>query len=745
MRAPFVAVLVLASASPLLADQLNCDLAQYRVASGLTAVVEQDMLVVTWAGEASTELRARYAIERAQPVIRDLAVRRRGGTWQPLGRNLTPEYRVTSGVRRMSNQQAQPLRQLGVEITPEIIEKEKWYAFWDAPLVVPGVREGQRPEQARNIGLPRTPAEIRRAVASFNTSSCAVKTDGGRIEVTFPGLSMGIFGGSLRYTVYRGSNLFQMEAIAKTDEPSVAYKYDAGLKGFSNALTARVVWRDQGGGGQRYDFGGATNETAVAVKARNRILVAEGKEGSIATFPPPHTFFWAREVETNLGYVWYRKDGETSFSIGVRQADGEEVPAYVENFALYNAPPGSWQRMVVYFYPTADNAESTRQAALAYTHGDTYKAVPGYKTFVNHFHIRFTERLRTQGSLDAQTPDLIAMKGIGVNIVGLSDFHGDLRGNDPGPARFADQKDYADASRRASDRDFLVTPWEEPSAYFGGHTNHMFPRNVYWTKVRQPGQPFTEVDPVYGKVYHAGSAADVQQLLDAENGYWFHAHPRTKGTTGYPDAIFDKPWARNDRYLGIAFKPGMGMDLSETRLCEYRCFDAIDTMNNLYANTGLQPKVLIADIDTYRKGPEDDLYPSFPMNYVKLDRVPGPDEDWSPILKALRAGDFFVTTGEILIKGYAIEGTGDRRTLAADVEWTFPPEFAEVVWGDGAKVDRQVISLTDLPPLGNKRFAIPFTAAGKKWVRFAIWDSAGNGAFVQPMWIDPTRRITSSR
>ena len=24
--------------------------------------------------------------------------------------------------------------------------------------------------------------------------------------------------------------------------------------------------------------------------------------GSIAAFPPPHSFFWAREIEQNLGY-----------------------------------------------------------------------------------------------------------------------------------------------------------------------------------------------------------------------------------------------------------------------------------------------------------------------------------------------------------------------------------------------------------------------------------------------------------
>jgi hypothetical protein len=27
--------------------------------------------------------------------------------------------------------------------------------------------------------------------------------------------------------------------------------------------------------------------------------------------------------------------------------------------------------------------------------------------------------------------------------------------------------------------------------------------------------------------------------------------------------------------------------------------------------------------------------------------------------------------------------------------------------------------------------------SGKKWVRFAAWDSAGNGAFAQPVHITP--------
>jgi hypothetical protein len=760
-------------APTLAAQSLNCDLSQYKAASGLTAAMESGALAVTWNGANGSELRVRYAIDNGQPIVRELAVRKSGGQWAPLGQNLVPEFYVKTGLRRMTRQQAAPLINLGVDITPEVIDREKWYAFWDAPLLIPGVtppspnrgqgagrgqpgpasqsepaaRRGTEPPDppGRVYGLPRKPEEIRSAEATFKTSSCAVKTDGSRVEVEFNGLSMGIFAGNLRFTSYRGSNLLRLEAIAKTDEPSVAYKYEGGLRGFSTALTPRVTWRDRGGDPQQYEFGGLKNDTRVTVKAKNRVLVAGGgRNGSIATFTPPHVFFFTREVDTNLGYIWYRKDGDTQFGMGIRQAEGEEVQQYIENFALHNAPPGTMQRMAVYYLITPDSADATRQAVMAYTHGDVFKPVPGYKTMVNHFHLRFTERLRASGSLDNTFEDLMVMRSAGINIVGLSDFHGDLRPNDPGLGRYEDQRDYYIASQKASDKDFLVTNWEEPTAYFGGHYNVMFPKNVYWTKVRNPGQPFTENLPGFGKVYHTGSTTDVQQMLDAEGGYWFHAHPRTKGTTGYPDAILDKPWVKNDRYLGIAFKPAMGDDLSDVRMCQWRCFDAIDKMNNLYANTDLKPKYLIADVDTYRKGPEDDIYPGHPINYVKLDRLPGPTEDWTPILRSIRNGDFWISTGEVLIKNYAVEGTGAKRTVSADLEFTYPLEFFEVVWGDGKKVDRQVIRATDTSAHGTKKISIPFDATGKVWVRFAVYDSAGNGAFVQPVWLDPTRKTTNN-
>ena len=76
---------------------------------------------------------------------------------------------------------------------------------------------------------------------------------------------------------------------------------------------------------------------------------------------------------------------------------------FFENFALYNTPPGTQQRMAVYLYASPYSAEATRDAVLAFTHGDTFKPIPGYKTFVNHFHSRFVDRLRASG-WDRQRP-----------------------------------------------------------------------------------------------------------------------------------------------------------------------------------------------------------------------------------------------------------------------------------------------------------------------------------------------------
>ena len=232
-------------------------------------MVADDLLVLSWQGDRGREVRMRLAVGEGRPVIRDLAIRSTATPWAVLGENLAPEYHVVTGVRRMTTQQADPLESRR--------HRDHRRRHRQEPLVCLLGRPARDPERRRRrggsgasrvLGGPRTASDIRRADASFSASSCRVKTDGAALEVTFPGLTMGIFAGDLRFTAYRGTNLLRMDAVAKTNEEWIAYKYDAGLERFSTALTPRVIWRDTGGQPQQYAFGGVVNQTMVPVKAR---------------------------------------------------------------------------------------------------------------------------------------------------------------------------------------------------------------------------------------------------------------------------------------------------------------------------------------------------------------------------------------------------------------------------------------------------------------------------------------------
>ena len=289
------------------APALNCDLTQYKASTGLTSALEGNVLTVSWNGQGTSQLRARFAIDGGTPTIRDLSVRRGSGEWAMLGQNLTPEYQVTTGraahverpgerILPVSASTSRPSCSKNISGTPSGMRRS---ACPGTPRAAAGARRAavavralrarrrrldraallpsrlRRCSRGRAAGLattrtrtrpaslaaaafrlPRKPEEIRRGVSAFSASSCEVKSDGASLAVTFPGMKLGIFDGNLRFTVYRGTNLLQMDAIARTNEPSVAYKYDAGLKGFSTATMPRVTWRDTGGHPQQHQFGG---------------------------------------------------------------------------------------------------------------------------------------------------------------------------------------------------------------------------------------------------------------------------------------------------------------------------------------------------------------------------------------------------------------------------------------------------------------------------------------------------------
>jgi hypothetical protein len=649
-----------------------------------------------------------------------------------------------------------------------------------------------------------------------------VKTNGARLEISFPGVQLGVFSGRLQYTVYKGANLIRQEVIAVTQEPSVAYKYDAGIGSLPIQPRSRLAWRDIANTAQGVLLGAASTSEPVTIVSGNRILAAELGGGAIAAFPPPHNFFWARETSFNLGYNWYRKDSAGTFAFGVRQAEEEAGGAGGEdrrqNFALRSARPGTEQRMPVFFAITLGAAESALESAAAFTRGDHFRQLPGYQVMATHFHMGLAGKAQRAGGMDAKVADLEVLKAAGINIVGPIDGGGTVQptpipGAAPSPAAgrgqvdnpkwlqwtrglgappdlildealafagvtraelhlppsgppaalpepapsgrggrgaaagrgtsgdpYAAEANYYETARRQAGPGFVVMPNAEllrgeVARDLGGHSDLLISHPVYWTQGRAPGQPLVEDHATYGHVYHVGGVEDMMEMARRENILIYMPHPRSKGSTGFPDAIKDTSHFNDANYRGIGFRWGMGLDGSERRLCEYRCLPLWDEMNNWIADKPTPPKFIQAISEVYGETYGDDIYANNPVNYVKIDRLPPPD-DWSPIVDAMRRGDYFVTSGEVLIPAYSVQGSGAKWTLTAEVEWTFPLEFAEVVWGDGVSTARQIIPATGLPPFGKHTFRIPWNGPGKKWVRFAVWDSAGNGAMAQPVRLD---------
>src|SRR3984957_8589447 len=101
-----VASLLLGTAIAGLSETL-CKLDGYKESPGLTASNEGNALAVTWEGRNGQELRLRLGIVSGTPTIQDIAVRAKGGAWATLGSNITPEFNVVTGRRRL-DQEAYP-------------------------------------------------------------------------------------------------------------------------------------------------------------------------------------------------------------------------------------------------------------------------------------------------------------------------------------------------------------------------------------------------------------------------------------------------------------------------------------------------------------------------------------------------------------------------------------------------------------------------------------------------------------
>ena len=88
-----------------------------------------------------------------------------------------------------------------------------------------------------------------------------------------------------------------------------------------------------------------------------------------------------------------------------------------------------------------------------------------------------------------------------------------------------------------------------------------------------------------------------------------------------------------------------------------------------------------------------ELYAHMNINYIKLDRLPEFDR-WGDALEPLAQGDFFTTTGEVLLPRVDLsKSTANEIVASVDAQWTFPLRFAEIVWSDGKTTHRETIPL----------------------------------------------------
>jgi hypothetical protein len=708
----FAAILV-CPASARAAEPVPIDLSGYAAGCGVAVRRDGARLRIDWPlsdGEQSEYGRVVLDLTAGPPLVDSIGIAR--GPAEPaatLLQGVEPVTTLTVGTRRVETGRRPPGRD--------------WMVFFDKPA--------NRPYHTHLARLERR--------------SARVSSEGRRAIVAIGKLTAGPFAGELRFTFYRGARLVHVEAVVSTSEDRRAILYDAGLAGDS-AGWQRFAWVDTEGRPQHASADTTTADRPLAV--RHRTVIAECERGSVACFPPPHQYQFPRDWTDNLGFVWTgagHQGQPVPLGFGVRQEpDGKR------SFEPWvNAPPGTQQRLGVFYLLSRGTAEDALKETLRYTHGDTFVPLPGMVTFTSHYHMAVA--VTAMGRKFEGTPEFVGVfKKMGVNAVHVADFHGDGHQRDPGPIRLTELEALFRECRQHSDDQFLLIPGEEANDFLGlreegkhpGHWMSLFPKPVYWVQQRGPDQPFVEQHPQYGPVYRVGTQRDMMELLQREHGLAWTAHPRIKASLWTPDIFRREEFYRADYWLGAAWK-AMPADLSRPRLGE-RGLDLLSDM----ANWG-QRKYLPGEVDVFKIDHTHELYGHMNVNYLRLDRLPRYDEGWRPILDALRGGKFFVTTGEVLLREFTVAGQESGATVKLDsdgrpevratLEWTFPLRFAEVVSGDGRQVFRERIDLADTGPFGRRTLTLTPDLRGRTWVRFEAWDVAANGAFTQPIWLEEPR------
>ena len=437
------------------------------------------------------------------------------------------------------------------------------------------------------------------------------------------GLTVGPFTGEWQITVYPGARLVHLEAVVSTRQQDRAFLYDMGLASESPAAN-RLVWVDTEGKTREAVTDPASEDRHLAV--RHRMIVAETPGGAVACFPPPHQYFFPRDLTDNQQTVWYgRNHRGLDDTVRIRhspdRARGRRLRALVQCPARHRAAArGSsfWSREGPRRRLSRRRCGTPTQTAFRIS--TAIRPSPAIFTWPSPWPL---SKKRPEARPARRPISSRMFKDMGVSMVHLAEFHGDGHPQDPGRVRLAELQAMFDECRRLSDEHLLLIPGEEANVYLGlpqpgrhaGHWLYFFPRPVYWTMTRGAGQPFREEDPRLGPVYHVGSRADMLKLLEVEDGLAWTAHARIKASSWTPDIYRKEDFFLSDHWLGAAWK-AMPADLSHDRLGR-RVLDLLDDM----ANWGNR-KYVLGEVDVFKLDHTHELYGHMNINYVRLDRTP---------------------------------------------------------------------------------------------------------------------------
>ncbi|QHT66238.1 hypothetical protein GXP67_05975 [Rhodocytophaga rosea] len=673
--------------------QIPLDLSGFDKKGSVKIIRNENLLEVTWPTGETAQGKFVIDLEKKHPLFNSIQISD-GSNFTEIAKAIDPAFLLTVGKR-------------------DLVKQNGWNIFFDQTAYLP--------HQTYNVILEKQSAKVVSA--------------GSQTQIIIASVKAGQFSGTLEITLFKGSPLIDIAAVLSTPVDSLAIIYDAGLISKTDDWK-NIFWADTQDYLQSVPVNSQDAAKPVAVKYRT--IIAQSTGGSIALFPAPHQYFYPLDNAYNLQHTWYGNNYRNTlngYGIGIRHdllGDRRWVP-------WFNAPPNSKQHLHFFCLLSIEKDGKILEKVKQFTHQDSYQPLQGYYTMSSHFHTEHIDDVLTHKPLP-QIPGFVkAFRDTGVNIVHLGEFHGPGSPKGPEVKRFSELKLLFEECERLSGGNFLLLPGEEPNNFLGGHWMNIFPKAVYWVMARSSGQPFVEQDSVYGKVYRIGSKEDMLKLLEAEKGLAWTAHARTKGSTGFPDQYKDEKFYHSDRFFGAAWK-AMPADLSQHKLGK-RVLDVMDDM----ANWG-QKKYVIAEADLFKIEPNYELYGHLNVNYLQMEKLPGFKEGWQAVLDAMEKGKFFVTTGEVLLPGFTVNGKGSgetlklpaggKATIILEASWTFPLQVAEVISGDGKEVYRKMINLTHTEAFGKKTYKFDLNLKNRKWVRVEVWDVAANGAFTQCVWLE---------